>query len=121
MTQPSVNGTDGAHDADDYKRQDGGKFAPGNKGGPGDPHSKKRRQFTSLLMNASSEEDFLAIVRKMIEDAKDGDRYARKEYLDRLLGPVSHQLELSGDGAGGIIFRMVPKQPEGVDDDGRSE
>jgi len=80
MIAPSPNGDNG--DARDAS----GRFRPGHKGGPGNPHAKRVGQLRSALLKAVSDDDWLAIVRKLIEDAKAGDHAARCELFTRTLG-----------------------------------
>lgn len=83
--QPSPNGTNG--------RDEGGRFTKGNPGGPGNPHAKRIGQLRSALLEAVTDDDWRAVVRKLIDDAIAGDKAARAELLDRVLGrPIEADL-----------------------------
>ena len=71
---PSTNGSNG------------GRFKPGNKGGPGNPHAKRVARLRSALLKAVSPADMQAIVAKLVTDAKAGSVPAAKEVLERTLG-----------------------------------
>jgi len=83
--RPSPNGTNG--------RGAGGRFAKGNAGGPGNPYAKRVGQLRSMLLDAVTDEDWLAAIHKLIDDAKSGDKAARRELFERMLGkPVEADL-----------------------------
>ena len=69
-----------------------GKFAPGYKGGPGNPHIAKvaeiRKQMYEVLTPRIP-----AIIAKLAEMAEDGNIYAIKEVLDRSLGKPQQTIE----------------------------
>ena len=68
-------------------RDSRGRFAPGNRGGPGNPHSRKVAQLRSALLRAVTQTDLRAIVQTLVNAAKQGDLAAAKLLFDRLLGP----------------------------------
>jgi hypothetical protein len=80
--QPSSNGSNG--------RQSGGRFGVGNgfARGRGNPHAGRVYAVQSLLREETTDDDLLAIWRKLIEMAKAGDKDAAKTVLDRMLGKV---------------------------------
>ena len=83
---PSPNGDNGDRDAS-------GRFAPGNAGGPGNPHAKQASRLRAAMLQAVTAEDMNAIVTKLIELAKTGSVPAAREVLDRCLGrPVEADL-----------------------------
>ena len=80
MTSPSPNGDNGGRHAAT------GRFAPGWKGGPGNPHAKQVGQLRSALMAAVKPKDMLAIAGRLVQMAKDGDDLVeRLERLEELL------------------------------------
>jgi len=82
---PSPNGANG--------RDNGGHFAKGNAGGPGNPHARRVGQLRSMLLQAVTDDDWLAVVAKLIDDAKAGDKAARAELFERVLGkPIEADL-----------------------------
>ena len=80
MSPPSRNGDNGGRDPAT------GRFAPGWKGGTGNPHAKQVGQLRSALMAAVTPKDMRAVAAKLIQMARDGDIRAIKELLDRTLG-----------------------------------
>lgn len=72
---PSTNGRDGR-----------GRFAPGNAGGPGNPHGASVAKLRTALIAAVSEEDIKAIVDGLVTQARSGSVPAAKEVLERVLG-----------------------------------
>ena len=79
---PSPNGRDGQ-----------GRFAPGWKGGPGNPHAAQVARLRVEMLNAVTPDDMRAIVSRLVQLAKGGDVRAIKELLDRTLGrPVEADL-----------------------------
>ncbi len=85
MVKPSRNGTVG--------RDERGRFAPGNPGGPGNPHAKQTGKLRSAMLKAVTEKDMRDVVMKLVELAKSGNVPAAREVLDRCLGrPVEADL-----------------------------
>lgn len=76
MTAPSPNGRDGK-----------GRFAKGNKGGPGNPHAVQVGKLRAALLNAVTEDDIREIAAGLVRQAKGGNVPAARELLERLLGP----------------------------------
>lgn len=101
---PSENGTNG----DDWNRDDKGRFGPGNKGGPGNPYLHQIHTFRSALFAATTAEDVQAIVRKLIEQAKNGDVTAAKLFFDRILGPAGTEVAFILDGNSGGVLVAPP-------------
>ena len=75
---PSTNGANG--------RAAGGRFAPGNPGGPGNPLGSRVAALRAMLLDAVSPDDLRAIVATLVAQAKQGDLAAIRELFDRLLG-----------------------------------
>jgi hypothetical protein len=83
---PSPSGDNGDRDTR-------GRFAPGNRAAVGNPHAKRVGQLRAMLLQAVTDDDWLATVRKLIEDAKAGDKAARSELFERVLGrPIEADL-----------------------------
>ncbi len=76
--RPSPNGANG--------RGATGRFLPGNGGGPGNPYAKRVAALRAAMLDAISEGDTQAILRRLVELAKAGNVQAAKEVLDRCLG-----------------------------------
>lgn len=100
------------------ERDQSGRFAAGNSGGPGNPYGRQVAALRQALLEAVTASDMQAIVHKLVEQAKAGDVQAAKEVLLRVLGkPVEadllERLELleerlaSLDGSGhGLLERV---------------
>jgi hypothetical protein len=83
---PSTNGANGG-------RQDGGRFAKGNPGGPGNPHARRVARLRSALLKAVTPADMKAIVARLVQDARAGNVQAAREVIERSLGkPVETDL-----------------------------
>ena len=73
--KPSTNG-----------RDQHGRFAPGNAGGPGNPQGGTMERLRHALLLAVRKDDVAAIAATLVEQAKAGDLAAVKELLNRVLG-----------------------------------
>jgi hypothetical protein len=91
-------------------RQAGGKFAPGNAGGPGRPRRAVEVEYLAALNEVVSLEDWREIVRDAVRQAKFGDSKAR-EWLAKYLI----------DGIGNPLFRLAVYEHRGRDVDKRIE
>lgn len=78
IDSPSPNGSNG--------RALGGRFAPGNAGGPGNPYARRVARLRSLIVESVSDDDLREMVGKMVERAKGGDAAMIRELLTRLVG-----------------------------------
>jgi len=63
-----------------------GRFAPGNAGGPGNPHAKATARLRAALMRAITPSDVEAAISQLVAKAREGDLAAIKELLDRGVG-----------------------------------
>ena len=77
MSEPSRNG-----------RAKSGRFAKGNKGGPGNPHADSVAKLRSTMMKAVTPAKMKAVVAKLIELAETGDIKAIDLLLNRVLGKI---------------------------------
>jgi hypothetical protein len=73
-------------------RNAAGKFIKGFKGGPGNPYASRVQLYRGVLFNALTPQDFLAVVLKLVEQAKRGCVVSQKLLLDRVLGRTSFNL-----------------------------
>ncbi|MBX3408114.1 MAG: hypothetical protein KF869_15270 [Phycisphaeraceae bacterium] len=80
--RPSPNRANGKGDG----RDGGGRFAPGWRGGPGNPHAAAVGRLRSALLKEVGPDDIRAVIRALVEKAKTGDVPAIRELLDRTLG-----------------------------------
>ena len=67
-------------------RDDGGKFAKGNAGGPGNPHARACAKMLEVFRNAISEDEMLEICRMLFLKAVGGDISAAKVILSYKIG-----------------------------------
>ena len=73
MTQePSPKGANGGRDSRT------GRFLPGNRGGPGNPHARRVAKLRSTLLRAVSADDVRGIVQGLVNSAKAGNVPAAK-------------------------------------------
>lgn len=63
-----------------------GKFRPGNPGGPGRPKKVVERQYLDRLRRVVIIPEWEAVVRRALEDAKNGDSAARTWLSKHLVG-----------------------------------
>ncbi len=75
---PSVNGLNG--------RDEHGRFAKGNAGGPGNPFARQVGRLRQVLLNAATPERMERIAGKMMELAEAGDVQAAKLVLSYVVG-----------------------------------
>ena len=76
-------------------RDDKGRFALGNPGGPGNPYVQRTTALRSVLLDAVSEDDVRDVVAMLIAKAKAGDIAAAREVLDRVIGKATLALGLA--------------------------
>ncbi len=70
-----------------------GRFLPGNRGGPGNPHARQVAALRSALLATVTASDLREMTTKLIALAKSGNVMAIKEVYDRTLGkPVEADL-----------------------------
>ena len=72
-------------------RDNNGKFVQGNPGGPGRKTKAVEERYELAYKNAATPEDITKIMMVAVEQAKNGDRYARDFVFDRLIGPVAKE------------------------------
>ena len=81
----------------------GGKFAPGNKCGKGNPLAKRQAEYRKAFQDAVSLDDMKAIAEKISDQAKGGDVLSARFVADYTLGKPVPMVEAE-DGSG----QMVP-------------
>jgi hypothetical protein len=80
------------------KRLSNGLFAPGNAGGPGNPHASKMLELRAALQAALTPADMTAIILKMRDMAIAGDCNAAKLVLERACGKPIEEINLAVSG-----------------------
>lgn len=87
MTEsPSANGVNGSAVHAASGRDGRGRFAPGNRGGPGNPLAPQVAKLRAAMLKAVSARDMREITDKLVELAKAGNVAAIKEVFERTLG-----------------------------------
>ncbi len=76
--RPSRNGANG--------RDAQGRFLAGNAGGPGNPHAKRTAELRAILLDVVTDDDYRAVVARLLKMAKAGNLAAIREILDRTVG-----------------------------------
>ena len=79
MSSPSGNGQ--GRDRDGL-----GRFAPGNRGGPGNPHASKVAKLRAALLEAVTLDDVRDVLAALVQEAREGNVSAMKLFFDRTLG-----------------------------------
>jgi len=100
------------------ERDANGRFVKGNGGGPGRPPKQREQRYYEIALNACTFKDWRIIWKKAIEQAKDGDKDARKFVADYLIGKPPQKLEHTGaDGSPLIpVKEIIVKLNEPVED-----
>jgi hypothetical protein len=74
-------------------RTESGRFAAGNKGGPGNPYAARVGRWRAIMTEAITDDDMRAVVAALVAAAKRGESWAVKEVFDRTVGkPVEADL-----------------------------
>jgi hypothetical protein len=98
---PSANGANG--------RDQRGRFAKGNAGGPGNPFARRTAQMRRALTMAVSEEDIAAVAAQMLEQAKAGDVAAAKLLLGYVIGQPAPVVDPDTlDRQEWAVFQQIP-------------
>lgn len=101
---PSPNGTNG------LVRNPAGRFAPGNAGGPGNPHAKRSAEIRSLIYRTVSDDDLQAIIASLVQQAKAGDLPAAREVLDRCMGRPPQGLYESDETGRAAAVKVIVRE-----------
>ncbi len=81
MSDPLDAGSDGQNG-----RRVNGQFAPGHRFAKGNPFARRGHAIRAALFKAVKPSDVRAAVEKLVEAARNGDRHALAELLDRTIG-----------------------------------
>lgn len=111
---------EGPDPAPDYDRDARGRFAEGNRGGPGRPKGRGTPSLKAALLRAIEESEQPdgrdltdALVRRAIKAASEGDFRFFKEIFDRLDGPVKQEASIDTT----VVVERVSRRPNKDDDD----
>ena len=86
MTTTTVRAEDQTTQESTDKREANGRFAKGNKGGPGNPFARQVAALRQTLLNRATTKDFEEIADELIKKAKTGDVAAIKLLFQYTLG-----------------------------------
>lgn len=70
-----------------------GKFAKGNRGGPGNPFVKQQKEWQRRFYEAMTPEDFSEVMEQLKKAACNGEKWAVLEILTRCLGKPAEVIE----------------------------
>jgi hypothetical protein len=96
-------------------RDEKGKFAKGNGGGPGRKPRQTEQRYFELLRDSVSETDWKEIITKAVTDAKRGDSVARKFLADYIIGPPVEKKEITGADGDSIIVTLLGQDERSKD------
>ena len=86
-TEPSTsNSNPGSKESAATGRESNGRFAKNNRGGPSNPFARQVAAFRACLINTVTQDDFKAIVFRLVERARNGNLQAIKLLFSYLLG-----------------------------------
>jgi hypothetical protein len=74
-------------------RDVGGRFAAGNKGGPGNPFNRRVAHLKRLFLEAVTDDDIVAVAHDIVLKARSGDLAASKLMLQYALGKPGSAVE----------------------------
>ena len=86
MTATTVRAEDHTTQESTDKRQPNGRFAIGNKGGPGNPFARQVAALRQTLLNRATPKDFEEVADQLMKKAKTGDVAAIKLLFQYTLG-----------------------------------
>lgn len=86
---PLPNGSNG--------RDEQGRFAPGWKGGPGNPLGKRMEELKTALLECTTAEQVRAVMEKLHALAVSGDVAAARVWLDRVFGRAPQSISFRPD------------------------
>jgi hypothetical protein len=109
---PSLNGDNGesAHGKDAK-----GRFVANNKFGKGNPHAQRVNVLRTALLDTSTYDDAVEVVKKLIELAKGGNVQEISELLNRWYGKANQPVELShsdAPDARGVALQAILSDPK---------
>lgn len=90
MEGTSVSESNGKQSAGNGQRDQRGRFAKGNPGGPGRPAGRVAVEaWRAAFAQAVEPDDIRAVAQTLVEAARAGERWAITELLDRCVGQPS--------------------------------
>jgi len=93
-------------------RDENGRFAKGNAGGPGRPRRRVEEDYLRSLADAVSLDRWGKIVERAVTDAEQGDWRAREWLAKHVLGP-DPKVETASSWSGKRLFRLAVEEAGG--------
>lgn len=94
-------------------RDENGRFVKGASGNPnGRPKRERELRYWEIALTACSFDDWRAIIRKAVDQAKRGDHTARKFLADYLLGPPVQKHEVTGAEGAPLVVQIVQRKDD---------
>ena len=78
------------------KRDENGRFAKGNGGGPGRPKKEREVRYYEIMQSKCTFKEWGEICQKAVDQARRGDSVARKWLTDYLVGTAPQKHEITG-------------------------
>lgn len=100
-------------------RDSAGRFVAGNRGGPGNPHGGQVAALRAAMLEAVTPDDLAAVIRLVVQRAREGEPWAVKELLDRTLGRAAVSVTVEADQGPSRVVHYVVKPPRLLDEPGR--
>jgi hypothetical protein len=92
-TQEATKPPHSPRPSDRSERDHAGRFARGNKGGPGNPFARRTAALRQAMLDAVTEDDLQAIVRQLIQQAREGDVAAARLVLSYSIGKADKAVD----------------------------
>ena len=103
----SAEGPNGTDEAEVAVRDSSGRWVPGNKAGVGHGGgAKDLARWRRVALEATSDEDMVAVWGKLIKCAKDGEAWAVHEFLDRTMGKARVAPPEAAQDTGALMARL---------------
>lgn len=79
------------------QRDDKGRFVKGHSGGPGRPPKSREERFLEITLSSVTFDDWKAIIKKAVTQAKNGSKDARRFLAEYLLGKPEQKHRVQAD------------------------
>ena len=90
------------------ERAPDGKFVKGHApNSPGRPPKAREEKYHEIMISAVSFENWEKIIRKAVDQALEGDRYARQWLSDNLIGKPIERHEISGSEGDSFTVKII--------------
>ena len=103
----SAERPNGTEEAEVSVRDSSGRWVPGNKAGVGHGGgAKDLARWRRVALEATTDEDMIAVWGKLIKCAKDGEAWAVHEFLDRTMGKARVAPVEASQDTGALMARL---------------